>query len=131
MSPTKEVKDDGRVLRITVIDDDASVRRGISRLARSYGFSCTAFESGESALMSPDLGESDCLIVDIQLTGIDGFETRDRLEARGVRLPLIFITAHPEINSPEWQSRLRGYPFLTKPFEEGELFGIIDRILGA
>ncbi len=118
-----------RAMRISVIDDDASVRSGISRLARSYGFMCTGFASGESALMSAELSNSDCVILDIQLPGIDGFETRDRLEARGSRPCLIFITAHPEIHSPEWQSRLKGYPCLTKPFEEGDLFETISRIL--
>ena len=68
--------------------------------------------------------------MDIHLPGIDGFETRDRLEAMGSVVPLIFITAHSEISSPDWKTQLRGYPCLAKPFEEGELIGAIGRILG-
>jgi len=116
-------------VKLAVVDDDPSVRRGISRLARSHGIICTTFESGESALAALDIGDSDCLILDIQLTGINGFETRDRLEARGLRLPVIFITAHPEVSSPDWQRHLKGQPCLAKPFEEGELMDTIRHML--
>ncbi len=120
---------DLRAIRVAVVDDDASVRSGISRLARSHGFVCAAFESGEKALSAPEIGEADCLILDIQLSGIDGFETRDRLEAQGLRRPIIFITAHPEISSPEWQRQLKGRPCLAKPFEEDDLIAAIHRTL--
>jgi FixJ family two-component response regulator len=57
-----------------VVDDDASVRRGIGWLMRSHGFVCIPFESGEKAVATPEIGEADCLILDIQLSGIDGFK---------------------------------------------------------
>src|SRR5271157_5322321 len=120
---------DHRAVNVAVVDDDASVRSGISRLARSHGFVCTTFESGEKALSAPEIGEADCLILDIQLSGIDGFETRDRLEALGMSLPIIFITAHPEISSREWQRQLKGRPCLAKPFEESDLIDEIHRTL--
>jgi FixJ family two-component response regulator len=118
-----------REIKIAVIDDDASVRNGISRLARSFGIVCATFESGESVLAAPGIGELDCLVLDIQLSGMDGFETRDRLEARGLRLPVIFITAHSEVSSPEWQRQLKGQPCLAKPFEANELIDAIHRTL--
>jgi FixJ family two-component response regulator len=122
---------DLRAIRVVVVDDDASVRRGISRLARSHGFVCTTFESGERALSAPEIADVDCLILDIQLSGIDGFETRDRLEAQGLRVPIIFITAHPEISSPEWQRQLKGRLCFAKPFEETDLIAAIHRTLKA
>ena len=118
-----------RAIRVAVIDDDPSVRRGVSRLMRSQGFVCTTFESGEAAVAAPEIVETDCIILDVNLTGIDGFETRDLLEARGTRLPVIFITALSETSSREWQYQLKGSPCLRKPFEEGDLVGAIRSIL--
>ena len=127
--PDKPTKTYFAAIKVTVIDDDASVRNGISRLARSHDFICTTFESGESAVAAPSIGETDCLILDIQLSGMDGFETRDRLEALGLQLPVVFITGHAEIKSPEWQRQLKGSPCLSKPFEAGDLIEAIHRIL--
>ena len=59
---------DLRALKVAVVDDDAAVRSGISRLARSHGFSCSTFESGEQALTSISLELADCLILDVQLS---------------------------------------------------------------
>ncbi len=127
--PDEATVDQFRAANITLIEDDPSVRRGVSRLLRSQGFVCTAFESGEAALAAPDLSRTDCLILDVNLTGIDGFETRDRLQAIGLNLPVIFITALLDINSYEWRSRLHGSPCLSKPFEESELIAAIRSIL--
>jgi FixJ family two-component response regulator len=120
---------DIRTVKVAVVDDDASVRSGLSRLARSHGFACTTFESGEKALTAPEIGQADCIILDIRLSGIDGFETRDRLEAQGLRVPIIFITAHPDVGSPEWQRQLKGRPCFAKPFEENDLIDAIQRTL--
>jgi len=118
-------------VRITLIDDDASIRKGVCRLARSHGFACTALESGELALADPSLPLSQCLIMDIQLNGINGFETRDRLHAMGIRIPTVFISAHSEIASPEWVARMKGSPCLSKPFEETALISAIRALLEA
>lgn len=114
---------------ITLVDDDASVRSSVSRLVRSHGFTCTAIESGEMALADPLIGQSDCMIMDVQLAGMDGFETRDRLQAKGMQIPTIFITAHSEFDSPEWVARMKGSRCLSKPFEERELMGAIQLLL--
>jgi FixJ family two-component response regulator len=114
-----------RILRIAIVDDDPSVCEGLSRLARSHGIECTTFGSGEGALAFPDIGQADCLILDINLPGIDGFETRDRLEARGLQTPIIFITAHTGTGEAEWQRKLKGRHCLRKPFDESDLIDAI------
>lgn len=119
-----------RTLRIAVVDDDTSVRDGLSRLARSFGIKCKTFESGESALAFPDIGKSHCMILDIELPGINGFETRDRLEALGLRLPIVFVTAHAQIHSAEWQRQLKGHRWLSKPFDEDDLIDAICAAVG-
>jgi FixJ family two-component response regulator len=128
--PDEAMADQIRAAKIALVDDDPSVRRGVSRLLRSRGFLCTTFESGEAALAALDSNRTDCLILDVNLTGIDGFETRDRLEAGGLKIPVIFITALLGINSYELRTRLHGSPCLGKPFEESELIGAIRSILG-
>jgi FixJ family two-component response regulator len=118
-----------RGIRIAVVDDHSSVRNAVSRLARSHGFECTAYDSGESVIAAPAMLDVDCLILDVQLSGMDGFETRDLLRARGFESAIIFITAHPELQSPEWQRLLKGSPCFSKPFEETDLIGAICRML--
>ena len=114
---------------IAVIDDDASVRSGVSRLMRSQDFVCTTFESGEAALADPYIRDADCVILDIQLPGMNGFETRDWMEALGLRIPVIFITAHPDTGSPEWWILLKDSTCLSKPFEASDLIAAIHLAL--
>jgi len=116
-------------IKIDLVDDDASVRRGVSRLLRSHGFSCQTYECGEAALADPTIGLADCLILDVQLPGMDGFETRDKLRQKGLNIPILFITGHPDVESSEWLSRLGGQPFLGKPFQDVELVAMIRRLL--
>lgn len=116
--------------RIGLIDDDVSVRRGLSRLMRTHGFECMVYASGEAALEDAELTSADFLIVDIQLSGMDGFAIRDRLREKGVATPMVFITAYIDADSAEWQRRMGSTPYLAKPFEATDLFETIDRVLG-
>src|SRR5277367_6709725 len=108
-------------MRIGLVDDDASVRRAVGRMLRTYGYSCSTYESGESALVDPGISQMDCLVVDIQLGGINGFELRDRLRALGLLIPHVFITAHVEPDSAQWSERANNSIVLNKPFEEEQL----------
>ncbi len=116
-------------LTIAFVDDDEAVRISLSRLARSYGCTCLTFDSGEALLLAEGIDQADCVVLDVHLSGIDGFETRDRLTARGFSRPVLFITAHPDERSSYWEHQLQGSPCLYKPVEESELFAAINRIL--
>ena len=113
--------------RIGVIDDDLSVRRAVGRLLRANGYTCVTYESAEVALTDPDLLHMNCMIIDIQLGGMNGFEFRDRLDSLGVRIPSLFITAHVE---PDLPGRLGDSLLLLKPFEEGQLIASIESSMG-
>ncbi len=114
------------MLRIGLVDDDASVRRAVGRMLRTYGYACSAYESGESALDDPEIKEMDCLIVDIHLGGINGFEFCDRLSELGFPIPHVFITAQMESDFAQWFGRAGDSIVLTKPFEENQLIASIE-----
>ena len=116
-------------IRIALIDDDASVRSAVSRLLRSYDYACKAYESAESALADPELGRADCMVLDVQLSGMDGFALRDRLLHDGVLTPCLFITAHADTDSPEWKRAIGSNPCVIKPFDESQLLTTIHNLL--
>jgi FixJ family two-component response regulator len=116
-------------IRIGLIDDDASVRSAVARLLRSYNFFCTGYDSAESALADPRLSDMHCLVVDVQLSGMNGFALRDRLQQGGFEVPCLFITAHAETDSAEWVRSLGPNPCVIKPFDESQLLTAIDDLL--
>jgi FixJ family two-component response regulator len=116
-------------MRIGLVDDDFSVRRAVGRMLRTYGYSCSAYESGESALGDPEIQQMDCLVVDIHLGGISGFELCDQLRARGFSIPHVFITARIGSDAAEWSRRAGKSIVLTKPFEESTLIASIESSL--
>jgi FixJ family two-component response regulator len=102
--------------KISIIDDDASVRVAMDSLVRSLGFLAFAFESAEDFLASPRVGDSACLIADVQMPGMSGLDLQDRLVERGSGVPIILITAFPE---PVVRSRAEAggaLGLLEKPF---------------
>ena len=76
-----------RNLRITLVDDDASVRSAVSRLLRSNNYTCKTYESAESALADPGFTTGDCLVLDVQLSGMNG-PMKSRVEPRFERARL-------------------------------------------
>jgi FixJ family two-component response regulator len=119
------------MVRIALIDDDLSMRKAIGRLLRTHGYFCQAYESGEAALADPELLHMDCLVVDIHLGGINGFELCERIQASGAHIPHIFITAHIGANFPEYPALTDETILLIKPFDESDLVESIERCLSA
>ena len=78
---------------IAIVEDDPSVLQGLERLLLAYGFCVEGFTSAESFLDDIAKCEADCLLVDINLGGISGFNLKRRLALSGSRLPVIFMTA--------------------------------------
>src|SRR5271170_3342453 len=105
-------------IRVGLVDDDVSVRRAVSRLLRINGYSCASYESAEAALNDPEFLQMHCIIVDVQLGGMNGFELGHRLDALDLHIPRIFITAHMESDLPD---HLANSILLYKPFDENQL----------
>jgi FixJ family two-component response regulator len=115
---------------IGVVDDDASILRAVQRLLGSLGFTVKTFPSGEDLLASTCLGHIHCLVLDVHLGGLSGFELQERLSEVPVPIPIIFITAHDDPPTRERARRAGAVEYLRKPFDEHALIGAIDKALG-
>jgi FixJ family two-component response regulator len=79
---------------IYLIDDDASVRRALGRVMHLARLDWEAYESAESFLASAKPGSFGCIVADLTLTGMSGLDLKALLDAKGVQLPFILLTAH-------------------------------------
>ena len=113
---------------IGVVDDDASMLKGIERLLGAYGFATKVFASAEAFLDRNAAADVDCLLVDIHLGGMSGIELRHQLTASGCKLPVIFMTAFDD-EATRMQAQSAGcIAFLHKPFTANLLIGAIERV---
>jgi FixJ family two-component response regulator len=101
---------------ISIVDDDESARIGTVRLVRSAGYIAQAFPSALAFLNSEHLTETSCLILDIQMPEMSGFQLHDALRARGHNIPVILITAFPEDTVRAQALDQGAICFLSKPF---------------
>ena len=91
-------------ITIAIVDDDESLCHAMERLLRAAGFQSTTYRSGEAFLDDVEHGRSDCILLDIQLGGMSGFEVQSLLASSGSTIPIIFITAYDD---PETRERAR------------------------
>ena len=110
---------------ISAVDDDESVRRTTTLLIESFGFRAAAFESAETFLNSGHLHDTSCLIVDVQMPGMDGLQLQSHLAAAGCGIPIIFITAYESKDSRQRAMQAGAAAFLGKPFSDEQLLQII------
>jgi FixJ family two-component response regulator len=116
---------------IAVVDDDPYVRRGLERLFRSAGFGVETFASGAEFLRSADDHEPKCVVLDLNMPDLDGFEVQAQLLRTHPDLPIIIVTGH---DTPDSRSRaLEGgaKAFLCKPVDDKELLQSISEAMAA
>jgi FixJ family two-component response regulator len=106
---------------ISIVDDDPIVRDATVDLMSSLGYQASAYVSAEQFLDSGQAKNTSCLITDLQLPGLNGFELQAKLRHDGCRTPVIFITAFPEAKARAQALAAGAVAFLTKPFKETEL----------
>ena len=117
---------------ISVVDDDESVRESIEGLMRSVGFAVNAFASAEEFLSSDHLSDTECLILDVRMPGMDGIELHRRLLASRREMPVIFITAHGSDEAARSRALANGaVDFLSKPLSEEELLSAVRKALNS
>ncbi|MBD9508159.1 response regulator transcription factor [Ensifer sp. ENS07] len=113
---------------VFVVDDDKRVRDGLSELLESWQIKVATFATAQEYLDSPRPQNPSCLVLDIQLPDIDGFELQARL-ADEPHPPIIFITGHGDIPMTVRAMKLGAVDFLPKPFREHELRAAIELAL--
>jgi FixJ family two-component response regulator len=112
---------------VYVVDDDAAVLRAIERLLRRHGYDSVLFPSVEVFESHADFERAICIVLDINLNDGSGIELRDRLNAAGISVPVIFITGNnnPIARAAALQSGCIAY--LEKPFSTKSLMEPIER----
>jgi two-component system response regulator FixJ len=113
-------------LLIVAIDSDSSMCKALTRMLRTAQMDVETYTSSEEFLASVDGREPDCLILDIQMSGITGTALRDRLAGMGRPIPLVFITA---ANGVEVTRRATGVEVLHRPFDGKALLEAIGRAI--
>jgi len=117
-------------IRISIVDDDPSIREALKRLMRSARFSVDTFGSAEEFLASDSLKETRCLILDARLPAMSGFELQNHLNSTRSRIPVIFITAHADEGLRRRALKGGAIAFLHKPVGREPLFKAIQSALG-
>jgi FixJ family two-component response regulator len=119
----------GELRKIVVVEDDASMGQAIVTVLHAGGFAAARFTSAEAALEA-DAAVADCLVFDIHLPGMSGFELYRRMALSGEAVPAIFITARDEPAAREEAERLGGAgSYLPKPFSGRDLLDAVTRAL--
>ena len=103
---------------ICVVDDDASMRRAFGRLIKSFGYEVQLHASGRECLDETFIDRAACLIVDISMPHMDGFELHALLEASGRSIPTVFISAHEGRGYGEHAASVGAIAYLNKPCDE-------------
>jgi FixJ family two-component response regulator len=128
VAATADVRVSGSASRhdfwVGVVDDDESIRTALARVLRGNGISVETFGSAEEFLLRSVAGQPECIVLDIHLGEMSGFELRDRLASDGTPPPIIFITGHDDV--PAERARSGGScGFLRKPFDTNDLVALL------
>jgi FixJ family two-component response regulator len=114
---------------VFVVDDDASMRAALNRLVSAVGLAVQTFPSGQDFLESnlPDV--PGCVVTDVRMPGLSGLDLQQEMSAKGIGLPIIFITGHGDIPMSVQAMKAGAVEFLTKPFREQDLLDAIKQAI--
>lgn len=110
---------------VYVVDDDAAIRDSLQLLFRSVAIETTLYESGEQFLDALEHIAHGCVVLDMRMPGLSGAEVHQRLRDKGLRLPVIFITGHGDIQMAVQAMQNGAFDFIAKPFRDQDL---LDRV---
>ena len=116
---------------IAIVDDDKSFRQATTSFIRSLNYSAAAFPSADAFLNSNAVENTDCLITDVQMPGMSGIELQSYLIAQGRRVPVIFVTAFPEMEARGHALQAGAIGFLGKPFGDQDLISCLNKALAS
>ena len=114
---------------IYVVDDDEAIRDAIMMLLNSAGMRGRSFASGEEFLANYTTANTGCLILDMRMPQMSGFDVLDRLQALKAPMPVIFVTGHGDIPMAVEAMRRGAINFIRKPFTDDELMACVQEAL--
>jgi RNA polymerase sigma factor (sigma-70 family) len=110
---------------VFVVDDDAAIRKAVSRLLRSAGIAVAVFESPTEFLAQHDPATPGCLVLDLAMPGFDGLRLQTTLRDTGSTLPIIFLTGQGDVSKSVQAMKGGAFDFLTKPVNAKNLLPAI------
>lgn len=116
-------------LSLIIIEDDQTIRETLSEVFRKEGFKCICFEKGRDAIRFVKGHSADIVILDLRLPDIDGLKVLDSLKKVDEDLPVIIMTAYPEVKTAVSAIKAGAYDYINKPFELEELKILVKRIV--
>jgi FixJ family two-component response regulator len=119
----------GNVATVYVVDDDDSVRRSLKRLFRSKGWNVETFAKAADLLERVPLIGPGCILLDVQMPGINGLELQERLAEEGIYLPVVFLSGKGNIPMSVRAMKHGAVDFLVKPVAEDVLFNALDQAI--
>lgn len=112
-------------LTVFVVDDDPNVCEALALVMKSVGLAVESYVSAEDFLRAYDPRRPGCLVLDVRMPGMGGLALQELIAARGIDLPIIFITGHADVRMSVRAMKGQAFEFLEKPFSDQEL---LDRI---
>jgi FixJ family two-component response regulator len=112
---------------VHLVDDDAGVRKALSRLLRAKGYEVQLYESAQEFLERHDPAAPGCAVLDVAMPGLDGLALQQTLTTRGSHRPVIFVTGRGDIPTSVRAMKAGALDFLTKPVREKDLLDAIQR----
>ena len=113
--------------QVVLVEDDMGMAEAIQRVLTNSGFDVTSFESAEAALQDHRTMDARCLVLDIHMPGVSGFQLYERLLASGRKPAVVFITARDHVSHRDRASQLGALGFFLKPFSIHELGAVISK----
>src|SRR5947209_4684484 len=114
---------------VYVVDDDAAVRDGLSRLLRSAGLIADCYSTGEDFLAKAVRDGIGCILLDVSMPGMTGPQLHDQLREHGCSLPIIYLTGHGTVSIGVSAMRQGAFDFLEKPVDGDELLAVVGKAI--
>jgi len=111
------------------VDDDEPIRKALTRLLRSYGFEVESFPSGREFLDSLPMKQPDCVVLDLHMPVVTGFDVLDWLAESGMHLPVVIITGHDSAETRSRAIKRKPVAYLRKPVDDQTLRDSIELAL--
>ena len=114
---------------VHVVDDDASFRTAIERRLRHAGYEVETYSSAQHLLDRQPVEKPGCILIDVQMPGLNGLDLQDRLIELGSILPIVFVTGHSDIPTTVRAIKAGAEDFLTKPIPSEQMIDAIERAM--